>query len=56
MRDRLAERGHTVVAEARSPGDEPFARVSAVAVTHPADGAARTAASDPPWSTAAGGC
>lgn len=56
VRDRLTELGHTVVAEASLPGAEPFARVSAVALAHPADGVVCTSASDPPWSTAAGGC
>ena len=56
VRDRLTELGHTVVAEASLPGAEPFARVSAVAVAHHVDGVVCTSASDPPWSTAAGGC
>ena len=51
----LTEFGHTVVAEVSKPGAEPFARVSAVALSHTGDGVESTAASDPPWSTAASG-
>jgi gamma-glutamyltranspeptidase/glutathione hydrolase len=50
----LTARGHDVVAERTEPGAEPFARVSAV-TSVPSDGERRAAAaSDPPWSTAAG--
>jgi gamma-glutamyltranspeptidase/glutathione hydrolase len=50
----LTARGHDVVAERSEPGAEPFARVSAV-TSVPSDGERRAAAaSDPPWSTAAG--
>jgi gamma-glutamyltranspeptidase/glutathione hydrolase len=50
----LAARGHDVVAERSEPGAEPFARVSAVTSVPSAGHRDAAAASDPPWSTAAG--
>jgi gamma-glutamyltranspeptidase/glutathione hydrolase len=50
-RQRLAERGHTLVVQETHPGALPFSRVSAV--TAAPDGTL-TAGSNPPWNTATG--
>ena len=51
VRDQLRARGHQLSVQAVTPGELPFSRVSAIAVTP--DGI--TAGSGPAWSTAAGG-
>lgn len=55
VRERLTELGHEVVVQQAVPGFEPFARVSAVTVHRDGPKVALDAASDPAWSTAAGG-
>ncbi len=54
VRERLTELGHNIVVQHAAPGFEPFARVSAVTLRRDGRRAALEAASDPPWSTAAG--
>jgi gamma-glutamyltranspeptidase / glutathione hydrolase len=55
VRERLTELGHEVVVQQAVPGFEPFARVSAVTLHRDGPKVALEAASDPSWSTAAGG-
>jgi len=55
VRERLTELGHEVVVQQAVPGFEPFARVSAVTLRRDGPKVELEAASDPSWSTAAGG-
>ncbi len=52
VRDELEAMGHTLVVQDVTPGEQPFSRVSAVAV---AEDGTMSAGSGPAWSTAAGG-
>jgi gamma-glutamyltranspeptidase / glutathione hydrolase len=51
VRDRLTELGHELVVQDLTPGELPFSRVSALAVS----GGVISAGAGPAWSTAAGG-